>query len=76
MDGFCGDRLDGTVYGLLHREWDRLFPDEMFADLFTTRGRRSTPPSVVACDRWLSKVRGAWCEQGRWSRREDLRAPS
>ena len=48
VDGFCDGRLDGTVYGLLHRERDRLFPDEMFADLFTTRGRRSVPPSIVA----------------------------
>lgn len=58
VDGFCGERLDGTVYGLLHRERDRLFPDEMFADLFTTRGRRSIPPSVVACVLMLKQLEG------------------
>lgn len=49
VEEFCGDRLEGTVFGLLARERDQLFPDEMFADLFTDRGRRSVPPSVVAC---------------------------
>jgi hypothetical protein len=58
VDGFCGDRLEGTVYGLLHRERDRLFPDEMFADLFTSRGRRSIPPSVVACVLVLKQLEG------------------
>ena len=58
VDGFCGDRLDGTVFGLLHRERDRLFPDEMFADLFTSRGRRSIPPSVVASVLVLKQLEG------------------
>lgn len=58
VDGFCDDRLGGTVYGLLHRERDRLFPDEMFADLFTTRGRRSVPPSIVACVLVLKQLEG------------------
>jgi hypothetical protein len=58
VDGFCGDRLDGTVYGLLYRERGRLFPDEMFADLFTTRGRRSVPPSIVACVLVLKQLEG------------------
>ena len=58
VDGFCGGRLDGTVYGLLYRERDRLFPDEMFADLFTTRGRRSVPPSIVACVLVLKQLEG------------------
>lgn len=58
VDGFCEDRLDGTVFGLLHRERDRLFPDEMFADLFTSRGRRSIPPSVVACVLVLKQLEG------------------
>lgn len=49
VEEFCGDRLEGTVFGLLARERGRLFPDEMFADLFTGTGRRSVPPSVVAC---------------------------
>ncbi len=58
VDGFCGDRLDGTVFGLLARERDRLFPDEMFADLFTGRGRRSVPPSIVASVLVLKQLEG------------------
>jgi hypothetical protein len=58
VDGFCGDRLDGTVFGLLHRERGRLFPDETFGDLFTTSGRRSIPPSVVACVLVLKQLEG------------------
>lgn len=49
VEEFCSDRLEGTVFGLLARERDRLFPDDLFADLFTDRGRRSVAPSVVAC---------------------------
>src|ERR1700746_3232748 len=49
MDRFCDEALaENSIYALLHRERDRLFPDEMFADLFADRGRRSVPPSVVA----------------------------
>lgn len=58
VDEFCGGRLDDTVFGLLHRERDRLFPDEMFADLFTGRGRRSVPPSIVACVLVLKQLGG------------------
>jgi len=39
---------ESSVYALLTRERDRLFPDEMFADLFSDRGRRSVRPCVVA----------------------------
>jgi hypothetical protein len=56
VEDFCGDRLGGTVFGLLARERDRLFPDEMFADLFTGTGRRSVPPSVVACVMVLQRL--------------------
>jgi hypothetical protein len=56
VEEFCGDRLGGTVFGLLARERDRLFPDEMFADLFTGTGRRSVPPSVVACVMVLQRL--------------------
>ncbi len=57
--GFC-DRMvgDDTIYGLLHRERHRLFPDEMFADLYTARGRRSVPPSVLACVLVLQRLEG------------------
>jgi hypothetical protein len=45
---FCDRELPpSSVYGLLHRDRDRLFPDELFADLFSGKGRRSVPPSVV-----------------------------
>jgi hypothetical protein len=47
---FCEPRVPpGSIYGLLHRECERLFPDEMFPDLFTDVGRRSVPPMIV---RW------------------------
>ena len=58
VDGFCDGRLDDTVYGLLHRERNRLFPDEMFADLFTSRGRRGVPPSIVASVLVLKQLEG------------------
>jgi hypothetical protein len=46
---FCDDTLPETsIYSVLHRERDRLFPDEMFADLFCATGRNCVPPSVVA----------------------------
>jgi Transposase DDE domain/Transposase domain (DUF772) len=56
---FCDASLpEGSVYGLLHRERDRLFPDELFADLFADRGRRSVPPSVVATVMVLQRLEG------------------
>ena len=56
---FCDEALAETsVYVVLHRERDRLFPDEMFADLFSDRGRRSVPPSVVATVMVLQRLEG------------------
>jgi hypothetical protein len=56
---FCDQALpEASVYGLLHRERDRLFPDELFADLFADRGRRSVPPSVVATVMVLQRLEG------------------
>jgi hypothetical protein len=56
---FCDESLaEGSVFRFLHRERDRLFPDEMFADLFTTQGRRSVPPSVVATVMVLQRLEG------------------
>jgi hypothetical protein len=43
---------------MLARERDRLFPDEMFTDLFSDRGRRSVPPSVVATVMVLQRIDG------------------
>jgi IS5 family transposase len=46
---FCEGSLPAnSIYGFLARERDRLFPDELFDDLFEASGRRSVPPSVVA----------------------------
>ena len=56
---FCDEALsEGSVYAVLHRERDRLFPDELFADLFSERGRRSVPPSVVATVMVLQRLEG------------------
>ena len=56
---FCDDVVgEESIYGLLHRERDRLFPDQAFADLFTDRGRRSVPPSVLACVMVLQRLEG------------------
>jgi hypothetical protein len=56
---FCDDVVPPTsVYALLHRERDQLFPDEFFADLFSDRGRRSVPPSVVATVMVLQRLEG------------------
>jgi hypothetical protein len=42
----------------LPRERDRLFPDELFADLYTTTGRRWVKPSILACVRVLQRLEG------------------
>ncbi|MGH9287250.1 MAG: IS1182 family transposase [Acidimicrobiales bacterium] len=47
--GFVGERVkDDSIWAVLHRGCHVLFPDELFADLFTTTGRRSVPPRIVA----------------------------
>jgi hypothetical protein len=57
--GFCEESLpENSIYRFLARERDRLFPDELFADLFTERGRRSVPPSVVATVMVLQRLEG------------------
>jgi len=56
---FCDAALsERSVYAVLHRQRHRLFPDEMFADLFSGRGRRSVPPSVVAVVIVLQRLEG------------------
>ncbi len=56
---FCEEVLpQSSIYALLNRERDRLFPDEMFADLFSDRGRRSVPPCVVATVMVLQRLEG------------------
>jgi hypothetical protein len=55
----CEERLgESSVYRLLHRECHRLFPDELFADLFTHVGRRSVPPRIVAVVMVLQRLEG------------------
>jgi len=72
---FCGEALaEHSIYSFLHRERDRLFSDEMFADLFDERGRRSVPPSVVAVVMVLQRLEGLsdreaverYCFDARW----------
>jgi len=49
LNRFCDDTVaPDSIYAFLHRERHHLFPDEFFSDLFSERGRRSVPPSVVA----------------------------
>src|SRR5450432_2195520 len=56
---FCEGRVaPDSIYGLLHRECFRLFPDEMFADLFCDVGRRSVPPMIVAVVMVLQRFEG------------------
>ncbi|HEY3750688.1 MAG TPA: IS1182 family transposase [Pseudonocardiaceae bacterium] len=56
---YCADRVaPDSIYGILHRECFGLFPDEMFADLFTDIGRRSVPPMIVAVVMVLQRIEG------------------
>ena len=56
---FVEDRVaPDSIYGVLHRECFGLFPDEMFADLFTDVGRRSVPPMIVAAVMVLQRLEG------------------
>jgi len=56
---YCAGRVaHDSIYGLLHRECAHLFPDAMFADLFTDVGRRSVPPMIVAVVMVLQRVEG------------------
>src|SRR5260370_19964383 len=56
---FCDQRVaPDSIYGILHRECLRLFPDEMFADLFDEVGRRSVPPMIVAGGMGLQRIEG------------------
>lgn len=59
VNRFCESTLsESSVFSVLHRERDRLFPDDMFSDLFSDRGRRSVPPSVVATVMVLQRLEG------------------
>ncbi|MGH9286029.1 MAG: transposase, partial [Acidimicrobiales bacterium] len=56
---FCQGRVgEDSIYAVLHRECFNLFPDELFADLFTDVGRRSVPPMIVATTMVLQRIEG------------------
>ena len=55
----CGDLVpEGSVYRFLAEYRARVFPDGMFEDLFGSRGRPSTPGSVVATVMVLQALEG------------------
>jgi Transposase DDE domain/Transposase domain (DUF772) len=47
-----------SIYRLLPAARDRLFPDELFADLYVHHGRRSIPPSILAVVMVLQRLEG------------------
>jgi Transposase DDE domain/Transposase domain (DUF772) len=53
--GRVGER---SIWAVLYRHGDRLFADELFADLFAERGRRSVPPRIVATVMVLQRLQG------------------
>src|SRR5688500_8647406 len=56
---FCEGRVaPNSIYAVLHRECRKLFPDEMFVDLFAEDGRRSVPPMIVAVVMVLQRLEG------------------
>jgi len=57
--GYCEGRVGAdSIYAVLNRECFALFPDEMFADLFTDVGRRCVPPMIVAVVMVLQRIEG------------------
>ena len=55
----CDGRVaESSIWAVLHRECHRLFPEEMFSDLFSERGRHSVPPSIVAVVMVLQRLFG------------------
>src|SRR6266536_3538763 len=63
-----------SIWAVLYQQGDRLFPDELFADLFAEVGRRSVPPRIVATVLVLQRLQGcsdreaveAFCFDARW----------
>lgn len=59
VDAFCDESLPKeSIYSFLRRERDRLFPDSMFEDLYSRRGRSSIPPSMLAVVMVLQRLEG------------------
>jgi hypothetical protein len=55
----CEGRVgEQSIWTVLYREGDRLFADELFADLFAEVGRRSVPPRIVATVMVLQRLQG------------------
>src|ERR1700677_3720194 len=54
-DAKVGDR---SLFRLLAEQGHQLFPDEMFADLYSSRGRRSISPRVMATVMVLQRFEG------------------
>jgi transposase/IS5 family transposase len=54
-DGAVGER---SIYRMLAEQSHLLFPDEMFADLYSSRGRRSVAPRVMATVMVLQRFDG------------------
>jgi Transposase DDE domain/Transposase domain (DUF772) len=63
-----------SIWAVLYHQGDRLFGDELFADLFAQVGRRSVPPRIVATVMVLQRLHGlsdreavqAFCFDARW----------
>jgi Transposase DDE domain/Transposase domain (DUF772) len=70
-EGRVGKR---SIWAVLYQQGDRLFGDELFADLFAEVGRRSVPPRIVATVMVLQRLQGcsdreaveAFCFDARW----------
>ena len=57
--GLVRDRVgENSIWSLLHDHGALLFPDELFEDLFSSVGRRSVPPQVVATVMVLQRLFG------------------
>ena len=55
----CEGRVgEQSIWAVLYRQGDRLFGDELFADLFAGVGRRSVPPQIVATVMVLQRLQG------------------
>jgi IS5 family transposase len=56
---FCNDVLpENSIYRLLFREGHHIFPDDVFSDLYSGRGRQSVPPQVLAICTVLQRLEG------------------
>src|SRR5829696_238267 len=55
----CEGRVgEQSIWAVLYHQGDRLFGDELFADLFAEVGRRSVPPRIVATVMVLQRLQG------------------